>query len=405
MHTRASHSSWASQDGGCAEFGAVLPPAAPLVLSLAFPSALGALAALLDPAAAPALSSFSVPLLASAAPPPLLGNATHSVANYASSLAFQGTAPLLSPAVALPPGVTVASASLVGSTAETAAFTGASFSLMLAQCAPLASLQQGVNCSAESPPAPAPSAATELFVLERRRRRRRSRALLQAPAVSTCRAYYRSITLLSAATIIASPPALPDTASGAVPSPYWSLSVSRCALSHVTVNAPVSQQQWRADVKAAAGGTPAWCADWAAIAKTALAATGTPPPTLALTLRAAADPVVVASDLTHCTMALGVPPADYARRGAVCLLFGGALTALGMLGLWRAAAAEGHALGLAAPMASLRAAYQAVSYGAMDGGSSAAMAGTQAGGWRAGATRQVPAPPPNAAPFDGVTRA
>jgi hypothetical protein len=404
--------------GECAAFGATLSPSEPVPLQLSFVSAF-----------APPLP---MQLFSSTIPPPLLGNTTRAVHQYTSeySLFFQGAAPYTG-RDGLLGDTTAALITLPG----VDAFGGAAAPIALAACSSTMSLQQGVNCSAESPPAPAPSAATELFVLERRRRQRR-RALLQfggggagagggarAPTPTTCRGYYRTVTLLTSITLVATPPAPPDTAAGYASSPNWTLTVAPCSMVHTQFNAPVSQATWRADSRP--GGAAAWCAaNYSDVIDAALALA--PPnaavPDLSITLRASGDPLLAASALTHCRMAFGVPPWDYVARGMLCLLVGAALTAGGMWGLARDAHAEGHALGIASPVASLRAAYaHASSYGSTAGvGDGAAMGmpaqfsatvgggGGHAGGYGAygggGAGGGVPPPPPFAAPFDGVTR-
>jgi hypothetical protein len=378
----------------------------PLELSLQFAT---------QPPAAP----LPLPLVASAALPPRLGNATRHVATYGAgaALSYVGTtAPALS---AFPAGALTAVVSLP----NVPAFGGAALTLALAACSGTASLQQGVNCSADSPPAPAPSAATELLTFERRRQRRR--ALLQTdavadeqplsgffgggggdgtprpPAVTTCHGYYRTVTLLTAATLEAVPPAPPDTASGAPGSPNWTLALAPCGSVRTVLSAPVTEAQWRADSRQS---PPAWCADWASAVA---AAGGAQQAALTLMLRSTGDPVLAAGTLTHCRMALGVPPKDYARRGMLCIALGLTLSVGGLAGLAHAAAQEGHALGVAAPIASLRAAYEG--YGATDA-SSAAMGTPAAFTAVVGVpTRRrapgVPAPPQHAAPFDGVTDA
>jgi hypothetical protein len=412
--------------GECAAFGATLSPSEPVPLQLSFVSAFA-------PPLPMSLQGFTIP-------PPLLGNTTRSVHQYTSeySLYFQGAAPYTG-RDGLLGDTTSAAVSMPG----VAAFGGAVAPLALATCSSTLSLQQGVNCSAESPPAPAPSAATEMFVLERRRRQRR-RALLQfgggssgggggggaarAPTPTTCRGYYRTVTLLTSITLIATPPAPPDTAAGYATSPNWTLTVAPCSMVHTQFNAPVSQAMWRADSRP--GGSASWCAaNYSDVIDTALsyAPPNAMPPQLTITLRASGDPLLAAATLTHCRMAFGVPPWDYVARGVLSLLFGGALTAVGMWGLARDAHAGGHALGIASPVASLRAAYaHASSYGSTSAADGAAVGvpaafsasvgggggggGYGGGGYGAyrgaggGGAGGVPPPPPFAAPFDGVTR-
>ena len=316
--------------------------------------------------------------------------------------------------------------------------------LPLVTCASTQGLQYGVDCSADSPPAPAPTAATELFVMERRRLRQTDATAAAATAgggdglffatsdaaaaaggappapgakagrASTCRGYYRTVTLLTAVTLVATPPGIPDTASGYA-DPDWSLSLSPCGGASRALSLPVSATQWKEDARSAApGAPPAWCAAWPAL----LAASSLAPAMeagLNITLRSADDPAVVAGQLTACSGSLGESAGTYAQHGAVCIALGAALAAVGFRGSRRAASAQGHALGVVAPLATLKAAW--ASYGAT-------AAAHPAGGWGHGVTPQlvvgtpaasgaarrravapsvgVPAPPGAAESFDAV---
>jgi hypothetical protein len=415
----AAVSDWAGPEGGCAQFGAALPAGTPVTLKVQLP---------------PPSASVWITLESSDAVAPRLGNATRRVVSPPASaaLSFVGLLPLLPRG--LPANATSMWLELAPDTAD-GAFSVTGVPLQVVSCTSTASTQYGINCSADSPPAPAPSAATELFVLERHHRRR-GRALAQVgtgsddapapgsggggffsgggspprpPVASACRAYYRTVTLLTGVTLVATPPAPPDGLG--VASNNWTLGLAPCGMQHTIYNVPVSEATFRSDSRST---SPAWCSGWPAVADGVYG--GPPDAGLTITLRAAGDPVLVGASLTRCRMALGVPPGDYARRGAVCLLLGSLLTAGGLWGLARAAALEGHALAVPSPMASLRSAVQAVaSYGATAQGYGAvAPPPGEATGFPAtflaavtdpaGARRRAAAtvqPPPAAQPFDG----
>ena len=414
----AAVSDWAGPEGGCAQFGAALPPSQPLTLKVALP---------------PPSASEWITLYASSAVAPRLGNATRRVVTppATAALSFVGLIPLLP--LGLPGNATSMQLSLSPEVAG-GSFAAQGVPLQVVSCTSTASMQWGVNCSADSPPAPAPSAATELFVLERHHRRRRGRALAQAgsdgqplsgffsgaspggspprpPMATSCRAFYRTVTLLTGVTLVATPPAPPDGLG--VASNNWTLSLAPCGMQHAVYNVPVSETTFRTDSRQS---NPAWCNAWPGVA--AGVDGGAPKAGLTVTLRAAGDPVLVGASLTRCRMALGVPPGDYARRGALCLLFGSLLTAGGLWGLARAAAQEGHALAVPSPMASLRAAVRAVTtYGATAQGVAPPAEGEALGMPAtflaavpdpAGARRRAAPtvqPPPAAQPFDGSAEA
>jgi len=252
-------------------------------------------------------------------------------------------------------------------------------------------LQYGVDCNADSPPAPAPTAATELFVMERRRQLRR---LLQAgglgadplastefgglpPApgakagrATTCRGYYRTVTILTSATLLAAPPGIPDTAAGYA-DPDWSLSLSPCGALFAQLNLPVSATQWKEDARGAAAGSSApWCSNWPQLVASSPLAAAAAAAGLNLTLRSTADPAAVAGGITQCSGALGESAGAYAERGMGFIVFGLALAGAGLFGARREAEKEGRP-GAAEPLATLKAAW--ASYGA-----------TASGGWGGG---------------------
>ena len=429
-------SSWVATGGGLAQFQAALPSGLQLQL---VPPVGGARAA------QPGTSDGSVylPLAASSEYDSGFLNVTRKVAEYPDyQLAYVATAPTFYSAFPF-----TGLASTVLAQVPNAPDFGASTPLLLVSCSNTQGLQYGVNCSGFSPPAPAPTAATELFVLERRRHRRRlmqsdtaldSAGLFggNAPAqgasqmgasagvtsrggnsgrATTCRSYYRTITVLSSITLVANAPGIPDTATGYA-NPNWTITIAPCGAVRTSVNLPVTPQQWRADVRGLSpGASPAWCGQWPQLFSPIwvlnTASTG-----LSVTLRSAADPLLTAQSLTKCTGVLGVAPSSYAKRGTLLFVTGSALTLAGLLGMHRIAKAEGHALGVAAPLASLKAAWHG--YGATESGvSRATVVGTPAGftGMVSGApttssARRRPAPsiavppaPMHSARFDGVT--
>ena len=320
--------------------------------------------------------SALAPLLASSLPSPPLGNASGRAALYpGASLSFVAELPTLYSAWPFPADAYSALAQLE----QPAGFNAGGASLLLVSCSSTQGLQYGVDCSADSPPAPAPEAATELFVMERHRRRLRQSDMgaaalgmggvgassdtwgsappalgAKAGRATTCRGYYRTITLLTSAQLLAVPPGIPDTASGYA-SPNWTLALADCGEGRTVLNVPVSAAQWKADAKASVSGVaPAWCAGWTQLVSAEqLEAAGAGG--LNLTLRSADDPAVTANALTECSGSLGVSPGQFAQRGFVCFVGGVAMGLLGFVGSSRAAAAEGHALGIMAPLATLRA--------------------------------------------------
>ena len=381
--------SWVAPGGGMAQFQAALP--AGLELQLQPPVGGGKLVG------APSGSVF-LPLASSSAWSTGLLNASSRVAQYDDSqLAYVARVPTFYSAFPFTGMATTALAEV-----PNAPDFGASAPLLLVSCSNTQGLQFGVNCSAYSPPAPAPTAATELFVLERRRARRlmqtdtagalesaspfgvpqaQGAALAAGAAPSgatrgggratSCRGFYRTVTVLSAITLVANAPGIPDTASGYA-NPNWTLTIAPCGAVRTSVNLPVSPQQWRADVKGLAPGvSPAWCPTWPQL----FAPVWTANPGsagLSVTLRSASDPLLAAQSLTKCTGVLGVTPGSYAKRGTLLFVSGSALTLAGLLGMHRVAKSEGHALGVAAPLASLKAAWQG--YGATEVGRSPGVA-------------------------------
>ena len=429
----AAVSAWGAPGGGLAQFQAAVGSQPALVLSPPLGLAQG----------------VTLTLLPTTTPPPGLLNSSSQRVATAPALAYFDSAPHFYSGWSGYSGWTGGAmlASMVGLPGfpEPAP-------LLLLSCSNTQGLQYGVNCSADSPPAPAPTAATELFVMERRHRR----ALMQSdsalaaesasggggglfslfgtaaapsPAVTaavtpprstqratSCRGYYRTLTLLTSVTLVANPPTVPDTAAGYA-NPNWTLTVAPCHSVRTSVNMPVSLAQWKADVKGGSVGiSPAWCGAWPTVfSAPALYAAGAGG--IAVTLRSASDPLLAADSLTKCSGALGVAPGSYFLRGSLFLV-GGVLTSLaGFVGMRRIARAEGHELGVAAPLASLQAAWQ--SYGATQG-AQAAVIGTPAqfsatvgtgarrrapGGLAPGglAPGRVPGAPPGAQRFDGVT--
>jgi hypothetical protein len=382
--------SWVAPGGGMAQFQAALPAGLELQLQ---PPVGGA-----KLVGAPSGSVF-LPLASSSAWSTGLLNASSRVAQYDDDqLAYVARVPTFYSAFPFTGLATAALATVPNAPSDFAA----SAPLLLVSCSNTQGLQYGVNCSAYSPPAPAPTAATELFVLERRRARRLMQtdtaaglesagafALPQAPGTAlaagatpsvaprssgratSCRGFYRTVTVLSAITLVANAPGIPDTATGYA-NPNWTLTIAPCGSVRTSVNLPVSPQQWKADVKGLAQGVnPAWCSTWPQLF--APAWTANPGSAgLAVTLRSASDPLLTAQSLTKCTGMLGVTPGSYAKRGTLLFISGSALTLAGLMGMHRIAKSEGHALGVAAPFASLKAAWQG--YGATEVGRSPGVA-------------------------------
>jgi hypothetical protein len=129
----AAVSAWASPEGGCAQFGAALPPGQPLTMKVELP---------------PPSASEWITLYSSNVAAPRLGNATRRVVTPPASaaLSFAGLVPLLP--LGLPGNATSMWLALAPDTAD-GAFSETGVPLQVVSCTSTASMQYGVNCSAD----------------------------------------------------------------------------------------------------------------------------------------------------------------------------------------------------------------------------------------------------------------